>query len=272
MSNVQSESTVYGWGNCPEPIRELINNILKNYKKILGDNLIGVYLHGSLAMNCFTPFASDVDLLVIVEEKLTIEQKKAIIDYLLKQYENLPVKGIEMSIVLEEYLKNFIYPTPFELHYSNDWYEQYESGKVDYSKQNYDDDLAAHFVITKKRGICLFGKAIKEVFPEIPKAIYAQSLLSDAKWIYERSEEYPVYTILNLCRILAFFKDNKIASKKEGGEWALLKLPRKFSSLINSALLCYSNAIEHRQLDVNALKSFVEYTKAELSLRTDSVL
>jgi len=272
MNNVQNESTVYGWGNCPEPIRRLISNLLKNYQKILGDNLIGFYLHGSLAMNCFNPLSSDVDFLAIVGEKLTIEQKQAIIDYLLKQYENSPAKGIEMSIVLEECLKNFVYPTPFELHYSNDWYEQHKIGKVDYSKQDYDDDLAAHFVITKNRGICLFGRPIEEVFPEIPEAIYGQSLLSDVNFIYERSEKNPVYTVLNLCRILAFFEDGKITSKKEGGEWALLRMPGRFSSLINSALLCYSKAIEHRQLDVNALKSFVEYTKAELSSLTSFVL
>lgn len=266
MNNVQSESTVYGWGNCPEPIRELISNLLKNYQKILGDNLIGFYLHGSLAMNCFNPLSSDVDFLAIVGEKLTIEQKQAIIDYLLKQYENSPAKGIEMSIVLEEYLKNFVYPTPFELHYSNDWYEQYESGKVDYSKQSFEEDLAVHFVITMNRGVCLFGKPIGKIFPEIPKEIFAQSLLSDAKWIYERSEKNPVYTVLNLCRILDFFKNDRIASKKEGGGWALLNLPKKYSSLINWALAAYSGGKEHQQLDVIALKSFVEYTKAELPL------
>jgi len=170
-----------------------------------------------------------------------------------------------MSIVLEKYLKNFVYPTPFELHYSNELYEQYRSGQVDYSKQNYDEDLAAHFVITKKRGICLFGKPIEEVFPEIPEATYAQSLISDANWIYERSEEVPVYTVLNLCRILAFLKDSRTTSKREGGEWALLNLPRKFAPLINSALNCYSSADETKRLDIDALKKFVEYTKSEIN-------
>jgi len=264
MNHTQDKSTVYGWKNCPEQIRRLINNILEHFKEVLGDNLIGFYLHGSLAMNCFNPLSSDVDFIVIVKRKLTVEQKKTIIDYLLKQYENFPTKGVEMSIVLEKYLKNFVYPTPFELHYSDMWYEQYKSGKVDYSKQNYDDDLAAHFVITKNRGICLFGKPIKEVFPEVPKAIYTQSLLSDADWIYTDSEKDPVYTILNLCRILAFLKDNKITSKIEGGKWALLKLPKEFSSLINFAFQYYSNVNENKQLNISALKNFVEYAKSEI--------
>ena len=265
MNNIQNQSAVYGWRDCPEPFRRLISETVKYYRKILDSNLIGFYLHGSLAMDCFNPLVSDVDFLVVVEKRLTIEQKKAIIDYLLKQYKNSPAKGMEMSIVREEYLKHFVYPTPFELHYSNDWYEKYKNGKVDYSKQNYDEDLAAHFVITKNRGICLFGKPIKEVFPVIPKESYTQSLLNEANWIYERSEEYPIYTVLNLCRILAFLKDNKITSKKEGGEWALLNLPRKYSSLINYALACYSSASGNQQLNIDALKNFVEYTKGEIN-------
>jgi len=272
MKNVHSEPAVYGWENCPESVRGLINNILKNYQKILGDNIIGFYLHGSLAMNCFNHLSSDVDLLAIVKRKLTVKQKKAIIDYLLKEYNSSPVKGVEMSIVLEENVRNFTYPTPFELHYSNDWYERYRNDQVDYAKQSYDEDLAAHFVITRNRGICLFGKPISEVFPEIPKELYARSLLNDARWIYERTEQNPVYTVLNLCRIMAFFKDNKIASKKEGGEWALLNLPGKFSSLISWALASYSNIDEGSQFDVNTLRSFVDYTRAELSSLKDSVL
>jgi streptomycin 3"-adenylyltransferase len=264
MNNSQKESTVCGWANCPEQIKGLINNILKHYRETLGDNLIGFYLHGSLAMNCFNPVSSDVDFLAIVKQRLTIEKKKAIVDYLLRQYENLPVKDIEMSIVLERYLKNFVYPTPYELHYSNEWYQQLKSGQADYVKQNRDEDLAAHFVITRNRGICLFGKPIEEVFPEIPKESYIQSLLSDANWICQYSEENPLYTVLNLCRTLAFQKGSKITSKKGGGEWALLNLPGEFSSLISSALSCYSDTHGNKQLNIDALKSFVEYSESEL--------
>ena len=264
MNNVKNEAMVCGWQNCPAQIKGLVDNILDHYRETLRDNLIGFYLHGSLAMNCFNPLLSDVDFLAIVKRQLTVEQKKTIIEYLLEQRDNLPVKDIEMSIVLEEYMKHFVYPTPYELHYSNEWYQKYKSGQVDYVKQHCDKDLAAHFVITRNRGICLFGKPIEEVFPEIPKETYIQSLVYDANWICRHSEEDPLYTILNLCRALAFLKESKITSKKEGGEWALLNLPGEFSVLISSALGCYSNTDGNRRLNINGLKSFVEYSKSEL--------
>ena len=80
MNNIQSNRKTYGWGDCPEPIKELVSSILRNYHKILGTNLIGFYLHGSLAMDCFNPLVSDVDFLAVVKQKPTVEQKKTIID------------------------------------------------------------------------------------------------------------------------------------------------------------------------------------------------
>lgn len=38
----------------------------------LSDSVIGIYLHGSMAMGCFNPAQSDIDLLVITREKRPI--------------------------------------------------------------------------------------------------------------------------------------------------------------------------------------------------------
>lgn len=40
------------------------------------------------------------------------------IRYLLEMKPLIPRKGLEMSVVLEEDVRNFLYPTPFELHFS----------------------------------------------------------------------------------------------------------------------------------------------------------
>jgi predicted nucleotidyltransferase len=255
----------YGWKNCPEPVNQLINDILRHYQTVLGDNITGFYLHGSLAMDCFNPLLSDLDFLAIVRRRLKVKEKRAIIGYLLTLSENSPVKGVEMSIVREKYLRNFVYPTPFELHYSNEWYERYQTGQVDYSGQNSDEDLAAHFVMTRERGVCLFGKPTKEMFPEIPRPLYVKSLLSDAQWLYQQAEKYPLTATLNLCRILAFLKANKITSKKEGAKWALSNLPQEFSPLIVSALRCYSNTNQEEQPDIGNLPDFMEYARQEIN-------
>ena len=53
-------------------VRKVEKMILKSFvtqsKKILGDNLVGIYLHGSAVMGCYNEKKSDIDLLVVVKE------------------------------------------------------------------------------------------------------------------------------------------------------------------------------------------------------------
>ena len=44
---------------------ELLNRFTSESKRIIGDDLAGIYLHGSLAMDCFNPDRSDIDLIVV---------------------------------------------------------------------------------------------------------------------------------------------------------------------------------------------------------------
>ena len=42
-------------------LKELLDDFILNSKNILYDNLIGIYLHGSLAMGCYNEKKSDID-------------------------------------------------------------------------------------------------------------------------------------------------------------------------------------------------------------------
>ena len=129
------------------------------FRDSFGDNLIGVYLHGSLAMESFNPISSDVDLLVVVRAPLSWEEKSRIGQQLLRLSEQAPPNGLELSILTVANLLPFQYPTPYELHFSNGNKERFAEGTMDFAAGLTDPDLAAHFVITKARGVCLYGEA-----------------------------------------------------------------------------------------------------------------
>ena len=59
------------------PYQELLDRFVSENRKILGDNLVGVYLHGSAAMGCFHPETGDLDLLTVVNDPLSDETKRA---------------------------------------------------------------------------------------------------------------------------------------------------------------------------------------------------
>lgn len=222
--------------------QNLLDEIVDKSKIIFKDNLTGIYLHGSLAMGCFNPNKSDIDLIIVIKNNITNIQKLQFMNHIAELNKIAPGKGIELSIVKEEYCRNFLYPTPFELHFSNAHLQWFIDNPTEYiDKMNgTDKDLAAHFKIIKNYGVVLQGKAINDVFAEVPKEDYIDSIWGDVEGAKEDILEEPIYVILNLCRAAAFLKNNLILSKKQGGEWALQNLSTQYHTLISNTVQSYT--------------------------------
>ncbi len=115
---------------------DALNDLLKSFvtqsHKILGDNLIGIYLHGSAVMRCYNEKKSDIDLLVVVNEAIPNNIKHRFMDMVVELNTYAPPKGIELSIVKRGVCNPFVYPTPFELHFSIAHLEWYKTNPLDY--------------------------------------------------------------------------------------------------------------------------------------------
>ena len=245
---------------------KLLEIIKNEYIKILNDNLIGIYIHGSLAFKCFNWEKSDIDFLVIIKNDIKLNDKEQLIKILLENDKNAPKKGFEMSIILEKNCINFIYPTPYILHYSNSYKEEFKKNLSSLcEKLNGNDfDLASHFTILKKFGFCIFGKNIHEVFGNVKEEYYLKSILFDIENCDKEIFDNPVYFILNLCRVYAFVKEKLILSKENGGLWGLKKLPEKYFNIINLSIQNYKNEIQDDLKDKkyeNILFEFANYLK-----------
>lgn len=221
--------------------RDLLYQFTDMCKNILGGNLTGVYLHGSLAMGCFHPKKSDLDLIVVVKNEVPDETKMHFMEKVICLNERAPEKGIEMSIVREQFCKLFVYPTPFELHFSATHLVWFQKSPEDYiaRMKGTDKDLAAHFTIIRHGGKVLYGAPIEAVFGEVPKKDYLDSIWYDVAGAAEDITDDPVYVILNLCRVLGYLQEELILSKKTGGEWGLKHIEEKYRELIAGAVNCY---------------------------------
>lgn len=245
---------------------DLLNEFVTRSKEILKDNLTGIYLHGSAVMGCYNPKKSDIDLIVVVNEKMDNASKRAIMDMTVELNSQGPAKGIEMSIVTRDVCKPFAYPTPFELHFSMMHLGWYRDNPEDYiQKMNgTDEDLAAHFTIISKRGKCLYGQLIEEVFGEVPRQDYMDSIWDDIAEAPEDIADNAMYITLNLARVLAFSRDNLILSKKEGGKWGLANLPDKYHPVIQTALREYSEGTD-LTYDYDLAKAYAKYMIEQIS-------
>lgn len=223
--------------------QDILDRMVESSKEIFKEALTGVYLHGSLAMGCFNPKKSDIDLIIMIEQDITDEQKLAFMSVVTKLNEQAPQKGIEMSVVKKEYCKEFVYPTPYELHFSNAHLQWFQENPTDYiaKMKGTDKDLAAHFTIINRYGKTLYGEKIADVFGEVPREDYLDSIMYDINDAKECMMENPVYFILNLCRVAAYVKEDLVLSKAQGGEWGLENLDPKYRSLIQNALDYYTS-------------------------------
>ncbi|MBB4824932.1 streptomycin 3'-adenylyltransferase [Sporosarcina luteola] len=222
---------------------KILDKITREYQRILHDNLVGIYVHGSIAFGCFNPEKSDIDFIVVVQEAPTSDEKIALIRVLLQLIEKTSLKKYEMSVVLLESCQHFVYPTPYELHFSETHMDRCKNNIPLYCEtmNGADKDLAAHFTVIKQVGISLSGKAIEEVFGDIPEEYFWDSILSDCEDAKNAIANHPVSYVLNLCRIYAYKLDRVLLSKEQGGLWGIENLEPIYRSIIASALESYKS-------------------------------
>lgn len=245
---------------------KLLYDFTEMSRNVLGRNLTGVYLHGSAAMGCFNPQKSDLDLILVVNNDIPDDTKLEFMKHAVRLQENAPAKGMEWSIVKKEFCNPFVYPTPYELHFSPmhlKWFLQKPQEYVKRMKGT-DRDLAAHFMIIHRYGKVLYGEAVGEAFGEVGRDAYLDSIRSDIENAREDIRSDPMYMTLNLCRVLAYLREDLVLSKKEGGAWGTGRLPQEFHALIRAALQSYESDEEMEFLPETAVR-FADYMLGQIA-------
>lgn len=253
----------------PEAIVEALEKHTAILIDALGQNLTGVYLHGSAAMGGFSFQQSDIDYVACVADPLRPSERQKLAKGFLGGYgEGVPAKGAEMSIVLERFAgPGFRYPTPYEFHFGTE--EQIRQHAFPHEEEMVDTDLAAHFTIIKHRGICIYGKPIDEVFASVPRECYLDSIIADSEESYrnilsktgEGMCRVPAYAVLNFCRVLAYVEDCLITSKLEGSDWGLANVASEFHPVILEAQSEYANDVGSHMVAGSLIKRFASYAR-----------
>lgn len=258
----------YSWRDCPAAIRGPVERLLEELRGIHCQNLVGVYLHGSLAMGCFNPERSDIDLLVVTRERMAPEERRAAAEALLRH----PASPgpLEISFVSQAQLRPWSHPAPFDLHYSPDWRARITEDLASGAwmrwgdEERRDPDLAAHVTVVRARGLALHGPPPDEAFLEVPRRDYLDSIVADMAWGSERIDDNPVYLVLNICRVYAYLRKGLVYSKDEGAAWGLRELP-EHGAVIAAALRTYrSEPLGFSAVTQEALLRFVRDLTARI--------
>lgn len=246
------------WDDAPAELRDQVRALQTGMTDVLGTSLVGMYVHGSLALGCFNA-RSDVDLIAAVSRPLGLEEKLALTDVLL--HVSAAPYAIELHVLTTDQLHSWRHPSGFELHFGETHRESLAVEPVAELERMSptDPDLAAHVKVARAAGIALAGLPPHEAFPEIPWEDYADALRRDLEWT--RTSRSALYGILSPCRVWASLETGEVHSKASGAEWALPRLPADLRPHVQRALASYVGAGEAIDVDDDERRRLQAYVE-----------
>ncbi len=249
---------------APPAVQLQLDRITRSLHEASGQNLVGVYLHGSLAMGCFNAARSDIDLLAITHHPLAAGIARTLYAALL-EISGQP-RPVEISFLHYAQLKPWRYPTPFDLHFSEMHRARVAEALAAPNAQlptgGLDHDLAAHLTVLRARGICLYGETVASLDIDVPWVDYLDSLRRDLAWAQQPAAVDAVYAVLNACRIWAAVEARVVLSKAEGARWASPRLPVTWRTLVEHAASCYAGTPQ--ELPETEVRAFLDWMCVQL--------
>jgi hypothetical protein len=206
---------------------------------ILRDNLIGIYLDGSLALGDFDA-DSDIDFVAVIHQSLA-PHEFAQLQHMHTRVAQLSSRfafDIEGSYITAQALRSARESQPP--------HATLERGKDERLKMDQHDDAywTVHRWVLRNRGITLMGAPpqtlIDDVSPHLLQDAACeilrtwQSRVNRAAQIFER-RGYQSYAALSMCRVLYTLDVGGIVSKKVAAEWARENLPAQWRAVIDRA-------------------------------------
>lgn len=260
-------------------VRQYLVRITAHLGEVLGDNLAGLYVHGSLASGAFHRERSDIDLIAVTAAKLSAPMRESVAHALVRLSDARPTAGdIEVSIIQERYARAFEHPMPYDVHYSTAWHEPIRRRQFDFTLDRTNVDLAANIVDVRQRGVTLYGPPPSAMFGPVPWHAFINALQADFDWARSHVADMPVYAVLSACRVLNGTTSHTMhaMNKDEAAVWALETVPRMYHSIVNDALQLYRGTkvlddVVLVERDIIALREYVrERSQAAFARASDT--
>ena len=241
-----------------EDVNSIVLLLLQKSQEILGENLLAMYLHGSLATGYYNrEKGSDIDFVIIVEKEISGEVFQRLQDmlYELTQYDPKLSKKLEGSYIPKGWLKNKEPPEGVRPYINEGALHLYPYGY---------EWVLERFLIREK-GIVVFGlppiRFIEPISISELRRANSKLLIRDWKPMLTGSsrlqdDEYQAYAVLTMCRSLFLFKNGEITSKPKAAMWAKKEFPR-WRELIDAASK-WSNGQRFNHLD--EVRDFIKFT------------
>ena len=224
-----------------DDVNKVLDTLAKGLTRILGKNLIGLYLTGSLTYGDFDHNSSDIDFLTVMDNTLSEKQLQGVEKLHKDIGDRYPLwkKRIEGSYITKKMLTNREPPKESRIYIN--------AGKIWTLVYGNEWLINLHALYTS--GITLAGSDIKNLIKPVDiNAVRAasknnllgewQPKLNDPFQFNEPdydSNHLQAYAILTMCRILYTEFQDQIVSKKVASAWVKKTYGHPWDKLIEKA-------------------------------------
>ena len=195
---------------------------------MLGDELVGVYLHGSIALGAYDPAESDVDFLVATEGDLD----PATVERLAALHVGLGDR-LDGSYLPRDVLRRFDPARRMHPHIES------RGGRL--ALDDHGGETVIYRYVLRKCGITLAGPPPQELIDPIQpdelrggvRVLLREWWQPDGgawKWFHEGA--YRRYAVLTMCRVRYTLAQGDVVSKRAAAEWSCAHLEAGWRGLI----------------------------------------
>lgn len=214
-----------------------LEQVVQLTSDVIGDDLIGAYLHGSAVLIGLRP-ASDVDILAVTRRSLDHAQRRALVAGL------LPISGaavgarpVELTVVVQAEVRPWRYPPTGDFLYG-DWLRaDYEAGVVPAPGPM--PGLALDIAVALAGDHPLVGPRPADVLDPVPPAYLARASVEGIPGLLESLPGDARNVLLTLARIWTTIATGTIVSKDVAADWVLARLAPEHRPVLEFARQLY---------------------------------
>ena len=219
------------------PEQQQIDQCLVLLDEVIAQDLLGVYLYGSAVIGGLQKF-SDIDLLAVVKQSTTLEQKKQLVTGLL-QISGIYMKSskypIELTIVVDSAVKPWRYPPQFDFQYGDWLRETFQKGDIEPWQSKEMADLAIIFTKVLLSSKTLLGPAPDQMLPEVPYSDFIKAMMEGLPSLKADLEVDTRNVLLTLARVWCTLETDSIHSKQAAADWVIQRIPSQYQLVLQCA-------------------------------------
>jgi streptomycin 3"-adenylyltransferase len=214
-----------------EPASEtppIAHEVVAIVRQVLGDALVGAYLHGSAVLGGLRP-TSDVDVLAVIDRPTTEAERRGLVDRLLeisgRRARRGPARPVELTVLVQPHVRPWPYPPRVEFVYGEWRRADYERGVV--PEPGAMPDLGPEIAVTLAGNHVLFGPPPAKLLDPVPPADIRRAIVAGIPTLLEDLDTDTRNVLLTFARIWATLVTGDISTKNEAAAWALERLPEE---------------------------------------------